>query len=550
MHLFKNTKLILVLILLLAAFLRLPFLGQLPSGITIDEAGQGYSAYSILKTGRDEWGDFLPLNPRGFGDYKPPVYMYLLVPSIALFGLSEFAVRFPAAIAGILLVWVVYFLVKELFGKKSLALIAGFLTAITPILVYDSRLGWESNYGLLFLTLGIWLFVKSLKKNYWLIISIISFGLSALSYHSFKLLAPIIFLGLIIIYWKTIQRINKKDLLFSVITALIFVLIISYGFLFSGASRRAADQSLAKEENLKELRQSQIEDGLPHPFNRIINNKPQYLVSRIADNYIGYYSLDAIFGPHRSDSSVLNFPGKGLLYIWQLPLLLLGLFYIIKNLSKSSWVLFLWLFTAPIPAAITQDYMHAGRAQSIFPVLVIISSVGFYWLMNWIKPKYKIVSIGVISLIILVSLIYRIDNYMFHTFNKPHGGLVQGYKEIAQYTKENQGKYDKIIFTKMNSEPQAFIAFYTQMDPVYYQSESQKWKDFEEKGFKFLDMTDYNLGKYNFRGVDFNKDKKEKNTLIVSTDSETPDEQAFKFTVKNNMGNLMFGVVDTNEISE
>src|SRR3989344_2982193 len=119
MSLFKKTAFILMLILVLATILRLPYLSRLPFGITIDEAGQGYSAYSILKTGRDEWGDFLPLNPRGFGDYKPPVMMYLLVPSIALFGLSEFAIRLPSAAAGVLTVLIIYFLVRDLFKSRA-----------------------------------------------------------------------------------------------------------------------------------------------------------------------------------------------------------------------------------------------------------------------------------------------------------------------------------------------------------------------------------------------------------------------------------------------
>src|SRR3989344_3658266 len=118
MKYFKKTSVYLAVIFLTAALLRVPLLGELPPGLTIDEAGQGYSAYSILKTGRDEWGDFLPLNPRGFGDYKPPLFMYMIVPSVAVFGLNGFALRLPSALAGILTVWVIYFLVRDLFSHK------------------------------------------------------------------------------------------------------------------------------------------------------------------------------------------------------------------------------------------------------------------------------------------------------------------------------------------------------------------------------------------------------------------------------------------------
>src|SRR3989344_3482713 len=99
-----KTKLLLRGIILIAILTRLPFLGQFPNGFTGDEAQQGYSAYSILHSGRDEWGQFLPLNPRGFGDFKPPLQTYLMIPSIAVFGLTIEAVRLPSAILGVLTV--------------------------------------------------------------------------------------------------------------------------------------------------------------------------------------------------------------------------------------------------------------------------------------------------------------------------------------------------------------------------------------------------------------------------------------------------------------
>lgn len=548
MQFFKKTNSIVFLIILLAFFLRIPFLGELPDGITIDEAGQGYSAYSILKTGRDEWGDFLPLNPRGFGDYKPPVFMYLLVPSIAIFGLSEFAVRLPSAVAGILTVWVIFFLVRDLFKNKDMGLIASFLMAISPWHVYYSRLGWESNIGLMFFCLGIWLFIKSIEKKSLLVFSILGFGLSALSYHSFKLISPLMFFAMWVIFWKQL-KFDKKTLSLSVITGFILILVLGYGFIFSGASRRAQDQAILKEENLTQLRIAQYEDKLPQPFNRVLNSKYAFFVSKVTDNYIGYFSFSFLFGPHRSDGSVLNFPTQGLLYIWQLPLILLGIFFLLKSFTNSSKLIFAWVLIAPIPASLTQDYMHAGRAQAVFPVLTIISAVGISFILSFVKnTKYKLQTTYLIGVVVALSLILRTDNYLFHTFNKPHGGLVKGYKEIIKYTQENQNKYDTIIFTKSNSEPQAFIAFYTKWDPTDFQKQSKEWKDFEQKGFRYLDMTDYNLGKYEFKKVDTSRDRDEPNALIIGTGEEISPLIKPILSVKDAIGKDIFIAVNSNEI--
>src|SRR4030042_964584 len=91
-------------IILLAAFLRLNKLEGTPPSLTSDEASLGYNAYSILKTGKDEYGEFLPIIFKSFGDYKPGLYVYFAAPFIATFGLNEIAVRLPSAFAGVIAV--------------------------------------------------------------------------------------------------------------------------------------------------------------------------------------------------------------------------------------------------------------------------------------------------------------------------------------------------------------------------------------------------------------------------------------------------------------
>src|SRR3989344_8160968 len=112
---------LLLLVILIAFILRFFDLGQIPRGLYQDETAIGYNAYSILSTGKDEWGKNFPLYFKSFGDYKLPVYMYFTVPSVKLFGLNAFAVRLPSALFGLATVCLVYFLVKELSKNDSLA---------------------------------------------------------------------------------------------------------------------------------------------------------------------------------------------------------------------------------------------------------------------------------------------------------------------------------------------------------------------------------------------------------------------------------------------
>jgi len=84
-------------IILIAFLLRVIKLSDIPASLSHDEVAIGYNAWSILKTGRDEYGVKFPLLFRSFDDYKLPGYVYLTAFSEFIFGLTPFAVRFPSA---------------------------------------------------------------------------------------------------------------------------------------------------------------------------------------------------------------------------------------------------------------------------------------------------------------------------------------------------------------------------------------------------------------------------------------------------------------------
>src|SRR3972149_5222797 len=129
-------NLILIVVIVLAAVLRLYNLSGVPPGINRDEASIGYTAASLIQTGRDEYGRVWPLSFESFGDWKLPLYIYSTIPFVKLFGLNELAVRLPSALAGMLTIFFAYFLVSELFrGNKyasRYAEISALFLAISP----------------------------------------------------------------------------------------------------------------------------------------------------------------------------------------------------------------------------------------------------------------------------------------------------------------------------------------------------------------------------------------------------------------------------------
>src|SRR5438067_2332273 len=129
-----NNKFLLCLlgiIFLLGLFLRFYKLTSFPVGFHLDEASKGYTAYSMIKTGKDDNNHFLPFYIDVFGDNSPPGYHYLDIPFVATFGLTEFAVRAPGSLFGAFSILACFFLAYALFENRKISLASAFLLAIS-----------------------------------------------------------------------------------------------------------------------------------------------------------------------------------------------------------------------------------------------------------------------------------------------------------------------------------------------------------------------------------------------------------------------------------
>ncbi len=156
----KQAFIILITVILIAVVLRFWGLASNPVSLNIDEVAYGYDAYSILKTARDQYGTFLPLTFKSVGDYKNPVLIYLTVPSIKLFGLNEWAIRFPTALLGVLSIPIFFWLIYSLTKKYTFALMGAGLLAISSCHIYYSRFASDHLMGVFFLILGVTFFLK------------------------------------------------------------------------------------------------------------------------------------------------------------------------------------------------------------------------------------------------------------------------------------------------------------------------------------------------------------------------------------------------------
>ena len=491
MRYFLTKNLHLIIIVALALALRFYQLGQNPPGLFMDEASNGYNAYSILKTTRDQYGNFLPLTIRAFGDYNPALSVYLLIPSIAVFGLNEFAVRFPSALLGTLTVFLTYLLARVLFKKDSIALLCAFFLAISPWHIQFSRYGHEANFMLFFVVLGIASFLYALKNHLYLSLSAFSFALALNSYQGAKILVPVILLLLFIIYIKEIFNFKFK-LILPVIILLLSTLPIVLNF----------KNSLVRGQSVGILSQD-------------------YPAKTFVSNYLSHFSPKFLFveGDNIGRHSV---SGMGELYVFQLPLIILGILSIIKLEGKSKSLILGLLLISPIPASLTMPAPHALRSILFAPVWSIIAALGMVRLFS---------KTAIISLLAVLGL-YNFATYL-HLYYKHEPKLKaadwqDGYKEMVKYVDGVEENYNSIAITNYFGHSYIFFLFYTRYDPNIYHPQS------EEK---------LALGKYEFFSASWEKTKPGKALVVTPPWQAHPPDVIKEIYAKN--GELKFVISET-----
>lgn len=440
----------LVVILFLGIVPRFYKLGDIPRGFFCDEAAIGYNAYKILTTGKDEYGKSFPIFFRSFGDYKNPVPIYSVIPLVAFLGLNELAVRLASVIYGAGGVAAIYLLTREIFDgykeRGTVALVSAFLLAISPWHIQFSRVGTEYISFVFWTMLAVWLWIKGLKTKGWVLIlgatvSILAFY----TYHPAKLFIPLILLATGWIYsWREIKRSRR---------------LLVVGMLFMGLIPFL--KGMQNGESLARFGQLSSKDN-----GGIIQQIKHAMLA-----YANYYSPDFLF--FKGDAS---FPGQnvirhgvkgmGELYLFQIPLILVGLIWIVRNINKKeSQVLGVWLLAYPMAAAITID-LNPLATRGIIGLVIwqIMSAIGLYVMASAWRTKFRdvcrltyVVFIvgGIISFGVYWQLFLK-----YPLYSSGYWGWQSGPKEMINYYLENKSGYNSFYMDSMFNAPDIFLNFY------------------------------------------------------------------------------------------
>lgn len=519
----KKYIFILAVIIFIAFFLRFFQLGENPPSLTWDEAAWGYNAYSLGIDGRDEFGRLLPVDYlESFGDFKPPMYAYLDIIPVKLFGLNEFAVRFPSAFFGTLTVLITYFLTKRIFLdvklKFKISLIATLILAISPWHINLSRVAFEANVATFFLVAGAWLFLGGVQEKRWyLLLAVISFILSMYTFNTARVVAPLLGLLLVLGFKKQLLE-RKKQLLISILLAVVILAPLLRFMLTPQAKLRFQEVNIFSDLSIIERTNQQIENDNGAWWSKILHNRRFAYGVEYVRHYLDNLAPSFLFikgdgNPKFSTQDV------GQLYLWDLPFFIAGLLFLFRRREGNWWVIPLWLIIGIIPAATARETPHALRIGTTLPTFQILTAIGiieFLKVISNIKNKIRGIHIkylifSLCFLFLLFNFLYYFHGYYTHYPREFSGEWQYGYKESIEYVKTVQNKYDQILITTAMGRPYIYYTLFTRTDPELF----RKTAIIKRDAFGFVTVSGFL--KYRFADNLSSIKRKTKKTLYVDT---------------------------------
>lgn len=453
----KKSSLLIVLIVLLGVVLRFYNLDKAPYGLYIDEVSIGYNAYTILHTGKDEYGVTYPLFFKAFNDYKEPVYIYMTSAAMVLFGKNDFSVRFFSAFFGSLTILVVYLFTKLLLEREEkkqlknqsqqelIPLITAFLLAISPWHIHFSRGGFEVNVALFFYLIGIYCAFLCWRKKAsgFLIVSCISLIITIYTYHTYKILTPVTWLIIAGMLFFFVKKLRKKILIISGIFIAACIPLVVFSVTAEGSSRFTQTSAFSEIET-------------KNPLLKFMLYPMAYL-----RNYLSFFSPDFLFsyGDHNGRHQIV---GMGLLYKWQLPFFVAGFFWLLKQKNKLFKFTVLGLFfAAPLIPAIAVPSPHTLRNLLMVIPLSIITAAGVYYVFNLLNGYKKLLMLAILIIIACIEFGLYLHRYYAHYPNVNALDWGAGYKATADKAFVHSSEFSHIVVDKRLDFAPVYFHFYT-----------------------------------------------------------------------------------------
>lgn len=458
----KTVWLLGLLFLGMGVFWRIWQLNEVPNGLNRDEIVMGYDAYSLLMTGRDQWGAVWPFFFRGLDGYQPGIFPYTTLVWVTLLGPIDWAIRLTPFFYGTLTLITTFFLARRIFNSSPIGLIALFLLAISPWHLMYCRLANPNVLLPFFHTLFLLIFFKwvDTKQPRYLYLFALALGLSFHSYYVSYFFVPLSCLGLLLFFFKDFWK-QKWHALGAFALFFPFVMPHIYHALYGEILSRGS---------------------------LLVFNAPNLTfwerVAHLFENSLFFFSFEFLF-----DKGVRVggewFSEHGILYWFELPLLLAGLWGIIRSKNRKAWFLLWWLLIYPLPSSITIDNVNQTLRTSVaIPIFQLVGALGAWQLLKWLNAllpvqvvwkRWARVAVSLVCAGIVIASVSEASRKYFKRYPYRYAHLSQyGLKEMVNYIRDKIDDYDRIVITGHVSDPARrrpilFLAYYLPLDPAQYQ---------------------------------------------------------------------------------
>lgn len=482
----------LLLILLLAATLRLVALDQAPPGLNQDEAINAWDAWCLLRTGRDHAGEAWPVfYARALGENRTTLFLYLLLPFQALGGLNVWTLRLSVVLSGLATIALVHWIGARLWSREA-GLAGAALLAVMPWHLHLSRWGHEGCLTALLTVLPV--------------AALLWAGLPPRSPdrapRTWRALAAGALAG-VCCYGYPAVRITLPFLLVA----------------YAAANWRAWSTRAAPREARRWLPPALFAAGLLATFGPLawqhvfhadeINRRgaaiwawsPQDSIAeraaRILARYPGHFGLDFLFqsGDHYETAWASGF---GLLGEFMAPLLAIGLLHVGRDSVRSTGarVLLAWLLVYPVGDCFSRHMsMHVMRSAAGVAPLALLAGIGLLDVVRWFRGTRMQGVCCAAACAFVLAAGEQTARFLHHYF-------VQRPREIAVYRsqhvdyvqacaalRERLDEYDAVAFTLEDSWALFSVVMVgLQYDPQRWHAEPKEfvtrglWDDYRRVG--------------------------------------------------------------------
>ena len=387
----NRTWLILILIILLASFLRI-FIIPHQTIMFGDEGWYMETAKNMLE---GNYGYFIR------GIYKSIGWPFVIAIGFFLFGIDNLVAHYASSVLGILTVFNIFCLALVLFKKENIALWSAFLFSLIPVHIVWSGSAETNVASIFFITLALFFSLLYFKQKnnrlFWLSLVAIAFACQMRIENHF--LIPLFLLGLLIFKVKVFEKVNLRTVLPNLFLIGLMVMLIIPNLANALEHHLSANWSELTTENQQYT--------------------PNWSISNLVYNstHQASHFLDTRYHP-----LIFSF------------FLIIGFIYALMKKRKSLIFLSFWfLLSFLIYFGCWPNLGPKSRFfMGFYPITTLFAGYGLYSLTDRFRPgKFKKFLILILVLIIILNFFPYIKREIENTPFTSQGKMQTGITHLA-----------------------------------------------------------------------------------------------------------------------